>query len=199
MKRSMALALAVLPLLAPALAAQTESAKTAAGSNQFYLGYSLLTNSFNSHSYSGPNGDFRGAVLNGMEAAATFHPRGSFALKAEGLGFFGTSLGNSTLAQFFLGGGQYTRRMGRESGYAHLLGGLGHINKDALNLGGLGPTSNFSPAFDAGGGIDTHVSSNLSWRVEGALLFAHFTPKDDQIQNTPMFFGRFSTGIVCRF
>jgi hypothetical protein len=76
---------------------------------------------------------------------------------------------------------------------------LGVINKQALNTENLGPKSHFSVATDTGGGIDTPLSPRVAWRVEGAFMFSHFTANSDQIHGTPIFFGRFSTGIVWRF
>lgn len=193
---------AALPLFAlvvvPSITAQTEAVAKAAGTTEIYGGYSLLSNSFNSHSYaSGTN--FRGPVLNGWAAAVNFPSRGRLGIKVEGLGFYGTSLGDPTHANFFLAGGQYSKGFGRESAYVHLLAGLGHINDQALTLGGEGPSSNISVAADGGGGIDTPLSRHIAWRVEGALLFAHFTAASNQIQGSPNYFGRFSTGMVLRF
>jgi hypothetical protein len=181
------------PILAAALPAQTEPGTNPAQSREIYGGYSYLSNSFNSHE------GFRGPGLNGWDAAGSFPITKRLGVKVEGLGFYGTSLTYSQAAHFFLGGVQYTRSFSKESVFVHGLAGIGHINTDALTLGGQGPKSNFSIATDAGGGIDTPISKRLAWRVEAAMLFADFTPASDQIHQTPNFFARVSTGVAWRF
>jgi hypothetical protein len=168
------------------------------GRQEIYGGYSYLSNSFNTHSY-GNGQTFGGSGLNGWSIAALFPISKSIGVKVTGLGFYGTSLGDSQRAYFFLGGAQYTKRFGKESGFVHGLAGLGHINDQALTLGGEGPQSNFSVTADAGGGLDTPISRSMAWRIEGAMLFADFKPASNQIQGTPKFFARISTGIVFHF
>jgi hypothetical protein len=180
-------------LLIPALSAQTEPVAKLIGVKEIFGGYAYLSNSFNSHT------GFRGPGLNGWDAAAAFPIARNLGVKVEGLGFYGNSLGYAQDAHFFLAGGQYTQRFSNESVFVHGLAGIGHINTEALTLGGEGPSSNFALAADGGGGLDTPISKRMAWRVEGALLYANFTPASNQIHSTPNYFARISTGIVWRF
>lgn len=172
---------------------QIKPASEPARGNGLYVGYSYLSNSFNSHT------DFSGGGLNGWDAAGTFPLIQHLSVKAEAFGFYGNSLGDSQQAHFFLLGGQYGGRPGKESAFVHGLIGLGHINDQALTLGGQGPSSNFSFAADAGAGLDTPIAQHLAWRFEGSMLHSNFGAASDQIHGLPNYFARISTGIVWRF
>jgi hypothetical protein len=175
------------------LIAQIEPGSHDSGRNEMNAGYTYLSNSFNNYA------SFSGGGLSGWEAGASFPLIHGFAVKAEALGFYGNSLGDSQVAHFVLAGGQYRRRFGKESVFVHGLAGIGHINDAALALGGEGPSSNFSLAADVGAGLDTPFARRLAWRVAGSMLRSNFTAASDQIHGLPNLFARLSTGIVWRF
>ena len=193
--RCLVFAVLLLPVLAMPrmLAGQIKPVAEPVRGNELYFGYSYLSNSFNSYA------NFSGGGLNGWDAAGTFPVTHSVAVKAEAFGFYGNSLGDSQLAHFFLVGGQYGRHFGKESAFVHGMVGLGHINDQALTLGGEGPSSNFSFAADAGAGLDTPIARSLAWRVEGSMLYSDFTAASNQIHGLPTYFARFSTGVAWRF
>lgn len=175
------------------LVAQIEPGTNPIRGSELYGGYSYLSNSFNSHA------GFSGGGLNGWDAAASFPMSHGLGAKVAAFGFYGNSLGDSQAAHFVLAGGQYTKRIGKESAFVHGLAGIGHINDQALTLGGEGPSSNFSFAADAGAGLDIPIKRRLAWRVEGGMLHSNFTAASNQIHSLPNYFARFSTGLVFRF
>ena len=186
-------AVPLLLLFVSAAFAQTDPASHSPRENEFYAGYSYLSTSFNAHA------GFSGSGLNGWDASAMLHLTHALGIKVAGIGEYGTSLGDSQQVHFLMGGGQYTRYFRANSIYLHGLVGIGHINAEALTLGGEGPSSDFSFTADAGGGFNVPISRRAAWRFEAAMLHANFTPMSDQIHGTPNYFARISTGIAWRF
>lgn len=181
-------------LLCSACCQAQEGALKAANNITVYGGYSWLSNSFNNHSsYSSGSG------MNGWNADVGLPVFRHFDLKLEGLGFYNNNLGIATHAHFFLAGPTLCHRLGKNTLFVQGLGGLGHINGEAMALGGdpAGRTNSFSA--DLGGGMDFHVAPRIAWRVEGGTLFSAFSSASDQIHGLPRWFGRVSTGIVARF
>lgn len=193
--RRKCLALAPLLLVLPitGVRAQTDAGSRAPGETELYAGYSYLSNSFNSHT------GFSGGGLNGWDASVKLPLSNSFGVKIAAIGEYGSSLGDAQRAHFIMGGGQYGWRFGASSAYVHGLVGLGHINAQALTLGGQGPNSDSSLTEDAGGGFNVPFSRRMAWRIEAAMLHADFTPASNQIHDTPNYFARISTGVVWRF
>jgi hypothetical protein len=181
------------PGIADRLAAQAQTANEAnPGRKEFFAGYSFLSNSFNGHSSSASH-----QPLNGWELsfAAPVSRRLSFKVSANG--YYGTSLGSPQRPIFILGGVTYSRHFGKEVGFVEGLAGLGILNKDWW--GGEVPGATKSFAGSAGGGLDTPLTKRLAFRVQGGLLFAHFTINDNQISGLPNYFAQISSGLVWRF
>ncbi len=184
-------------LLLPAtLTAQnTHSEASDPGKYDLFGGYSLLSNSFNGH-----NSATSHTPLNGWNAALSAPvsrvSRG-FGIKADVSGYYGTSLFSPQHPIFVLGGAQYSKHFGKETGYVEGLVGIGHLNKNWWGGEGQGSTNSFTAA--VGAGLDTPIARNLSFRVQGDLLHANFTIPNDEIHALPNYFARISTGLVWRF
>ncbi|HWG19154.1 MAG TPA: hypothetical protein VG225_01405 [Terracidiphilus sp.] len=158
-----------------------------------YGGYSYLSNSFNNHStYSSGSG------MNGWDADVTLPAFRSWNLKLEGLGFYDNNLGDAERAHFFLAGPVLKHRLGKDTLFAQGLAGYGHINAQALSLGGEGANTNTFAA-DVDGGIDIPFAPRIAWRVQGGVLYSAFGAQSNQISGLPRWFGRLSTGVVLRF
>lgn len=168
--------------------------KSHAAKTEFYAGYGFLSNSFND--YAG----FSGSPMNGWDASVTRHVASSLSLTFDALGLYGTSLFASQSEHSLLAGPQWTWHLARESAFVHGLVGIGHINKGAIPFDNSSPSSNgFTFAALAGGGIDTTLSHNLAWRIEGDYLRSQYGSNSDQIHNLRGNFAHFTTGLVFRF
>lgn len=159
---------------------------------ELFGGYSFLSNSFNGHdSYTSRQ------PLNGWDVAFTARASRRLSVKVDASGYYGTSLGSPQRPIFVLGGGQYSRRFGKESAFIEGLAGIGHLNSDWW--GGEIPGHTVSFAGLAGGGLDRQITPRISFRLEGDLLYTNFTIADDQIHGLPNYFASISTGLVWRF
>lgn len=167
--------------------------KSASGKNEFYTGYGFLSNSFNNYA------EFSGSPMNGWDFALTGHISGPFSFKIGALGMYGTNLGASQIEHSLLFGPQWTVHGTRESFFAHGLAGMGFINSGAIPFDNSRPSSIFTFAALAGGGVDTSLSHSLAWRVEGDYLRSQYGSKSDQIHNLRGNFAHLSTGLVIRF
>lgn len=178
--------------LALPLGIEGQETTAASGGYQLAAGYSFLSNSFNGHTTGTSH-----SPLNGWDVAMTYPgPRG-LGFKADLSGYYGTSLGSPQRPIFVMGGVQYSRHFGKETGFAEGLVGAGHLNSDWW--GGSAPGNTFSFASAAGGGVDLSLSRRTAFRVQGDVQYSNFTIPDDQIHGLPNYFARISTGLVWRF
>jgi hypothetical protein len=162
---------------------------------QVYGGYTFLSNSFN-----GVAGSRQ--PLNGWDAAVAFPSWRGLRFKVDTFAYRGTNLGAPQHAIFFMGGGQYTWRIGRESVYVQGLMGDGGLNKDWGANKTTGETASFSTL--AGGGLDTPVTRHLAFRVDGGFQYTNFVLQAPDlypyvIPGLPNYFGRISSGLVWHF
>ena len=185
-------------LLLPAtLTAQnTHSEASDPGKYDLFGGYSLLSNSFNGH-----NSATSHTPLNGWNAALSAPvsrvSRG-FGIKADVSGYYGTSLFSPQHPIFVLGGAQYSKHFGKETGYVEGLVGIGHLNKNWWWARVRGKHEFIYRS--RGRGLDTPIARNLSFRGgREILLDANFTIPNDEIHALPNYFARISTGLVRRF
>ncbi len=179
--------------LSPVLHAQSD----APARYQVYAGYSFLSNSFN-----GVPGSRQ--PLNGWDTAIAFPAWHSLRFKIDTFGYGGTNLGASQDAFFIMGGGQYSRRVHRETVFVEGLAGDGGLNRDWGANKVPGETASFAAV--AGGGVDTPLTHSFAFRASGGFLYSNFVlvqslqtlvPYD--LPGLPNFFGRISTGVVWNF
>jgi hypothetical protein len=161
--------------------------------NAFYAGYSFLSNSFNDYA------EFSGTPLNGWHVALDSPVTSSLSVSIDGLGFYGTNLGDSQIEHSLLVGPQWTRQVGKESAFVHGLIGAGVINSGAIPFDNSKPSSNITFAALTGCGLDTPLSPHLAWRVEGDYLRSQYGSDSNQIHNLRGNFAHFTTGFVFRF
>jgi hypothetical protein len=162
------------------------------GGNEFFAGYSFLSNSFNGHSSATSH-----QPLSGWEAAFAVPVSRALRVKVEADGYYGTSLDSPQRPTFFLGGLAGAKHFGKEVGFVEGLAGLGILNSDWWGGEVHGATTSFVAR--TGGGLDTPLSHRLAFRLQGGMLYANFTIKDNQIHSLPHYFARISTGLVWRF
>jgi hypothetical protein len=186
------------PLIFPvcvssALCAQPE----AFAHHEIYGGYSLLSNSFN-----GVPGSRR--PLNGWDASFGFAPWRGLRFKVEAFGYRGTNLGAPQQPLFILGGGQYSRRVRRETIFVEGMAGEVGLNRNWGANQTLGETASFATLL--GGGLDTPLSRRFACRVNAGFVYENIAlqgPKPlinpYRIPGLPNYFGRISTGLVWRF
>ena len=164
---------------------------------QLYGGYTLLSNSFN-----GVPGSHQ--PLNGWDAAMAFQPWHHLRFKLDTYAYSGSNLGAPQKGLFILAGGQYGRRLGRESVFVEGLMGVVGLNKDW----GAQKTPGESAAFATlvGGGVDTPLARHFAYRLDGGFQYAYTALQGPQpniipyrISGLPTYFGRVSTGLVWLF
>jgi hypothetical protein len=177
--------------MAPTLGAQSESHSR----YQIYGGYTFLSNSFN-----GVAGAHQ--PLNGWDAAIAFPPWHHLRFKIDTFDYSGNNLGAPQHALFIMGGGQYERRLKRETLFAEILMGDGGLNHDWGANRIPGETASFSTVL--GGGLDTPISKRFAYRVSGDFQYSNFYLSGDlnlpyRIPGLPNYFGRISTGLVWNF
>jgi hypothetical protein len=166
---------------------------------QIYGGYSWLSNSFN-----GAPGARQ--PLNGWNAGIAFAPWHHLRFKLDYSMFRGTNLGTPQHAYLILGGGQYEAAFHRERFFAEALvgeAGLNNtwygVNSDGYKSGDTGGKASLAEFL--GGGIDTPIGPNTSFRVEGGVQHSNFNPIEPDtapyhVNGLPNYFGRLSAGIV---
>jgi hypothetical protein len=164
---------------------------------QIYGGYTFLSNSFN-----GVPGSRR--PLNGWDASVAFPAWHSVRFKIDISGYRGTNLGAPQHAIFFMGGGQYTWHLGKESVFAEGLVGDGGLNRFWGANQTPGETASFATLL--GGGLDTPLTRRIAFRVSGGYQWSNFALVQSvatlipyRIPGLPNNFGRISTGCVWRF
>lgn len=186
------LLLIALLCLSTALRAQTETPAR----YQVYGGYAFLSNSLN-----GVPGSHR--PLNGWDAAAEFPSWHGLRFKMYVAGYRGTNLGAPQNLLFILAGGQYSRRIGRETAFVEGLVGAGGANKSWPADNAIGQTASFSSL--VGGGLDTRLTRHLAYRVSGGYQYSYFALEQPitlvpyVIPGLPNNFGRISSGLVWQF
>ena len=175
-----------------ALHAQSESRAR----YQVYGGYTFLSNSLD-----GVAGSHQ--PLNGWDAALAFPPWHSLRFKMDFAAYRGTNLGAPQHPYFILGGGQYTRRLARESVFVQALMGTGGANKTWAADNAIGQTASFASL--VGGGLDTPLKRRIAFRVEGGYQYSYFALVQPgslvpyRIPGLPNNFGRISSGLVWLF
>lgn len=166
---------------------------------ELFAGYSLLSNSLN-----GVSGSHQ--VMNGEEVAVELSPWHNLRPKFDAFAYQGSNLGAAEHPYFIMFGGQYDKKLGRETGFIEGLGGEGGVNANWGANGAIGQTASFSAIL--GGGLDTPLSPRFAFRVQGDFQYAYFKVAVSRGVNTgapiyvpglPVFFGRVTSGIVWRF
>ncbi|HEY1983989.1 MAG TPA: hypothetical protein VGG85_01185 [Terracidiphilus sp.] len=187
------LPLLFLVCLSSVLHAQTESP----AHYQLYGGYTFLSNSFN-----GVPGARQ--PLNGWDASLAFQPWHNLRFKLDTYAYSGTNLGAPQKPWFIMAGGQYGRRLGRESVFVEALVGDAGINKDWGPNRITGGTATFATL--VGGGVDTPIARHFAYRATGGFQYSYTdlaveTPiyLPYRIPGLPTYFARISTGLVWLF
>jgi hypothetical protein len=166
-------------------------------SYEVYGGYTFLSNSFN-----GVPGARQ--PLNGWDTSVGFPPWHNLRFKAEVFGYRGSNLGAAQNAFIIVGGGQYSRHIGKESVFVEVLAGEQGMNRYWGANKTPGAIASFSSIL--GGGLDTPITRHLAFRVAAdyqwenlALIIALNNDMPIRPPGLPNNFGRISTGCVLRF
>ncbi len=163
---------------------------------QIYGGYSFFSNSLNG---------LPGArqPLNGWDASMGFPSWHNLRFKVDFSSYTGTNQGAQQKPYFILGGGQYSKRLGRETLFGEGLAGVGGANRYwGANATG-GETASFSGLM--GGGLDTPIARRIAFRVEGDFQYAYFALGSGKyfvpyrIPGLPTNFARVTSGLVFQF
>jgi len=161
---------------------------------QVYGTFSYLSNSLN-----GTPGAHQ--PLTGWDAGATIPWFHQLRFVVDVSGYQGNNLNASQNVVFIMAGGQYERRVGREGLFVKALAGDGRTNQHWGANGALGETASFSTFL--GGGLDTPLSHQFAFRVEGGFQHADFAllqsvadPVPYRIPGLPNYFGRISAGMT---
>jgi hypothetical protein len=124
--------------------------------------------------------------------------------KIDMYGYRGTNLNAPQNGLFIMAGGQYSRRIRRETVFGEALAGDLGLNKNWGANGVTGQAAAFATL--AGGGIDTPLSRHLAYRVDGGFQYVYTAlqgPPPLQVAvrppGLPTYFGRLSTGVVWKF
>jgi hypothetical protein len=179
--------------LSPRLRAQPD----APAHHQLYAGYTFLSNSFN-----GVPGARQ--PLNGWDASFAFAPWHGLRFKVETFAYRGTNLAAPQQPMFILGGGQYGRRIHRETLFVEGMAGDVGLNRNWGPNGSAGETASFATLL--GGGVDTPLSRRFSYRASAGFIYQNIALQSPRptlvpyrIPGLPNFFARFSTGLVWNF
>lgn len=161
-------------------------------------GYSVLSNS--------PNG-VRGSrqPLNGFAASLGMLPWRGWKLRADAADYRGTNLNAQEHLLFLLGGGEYGRRLRRETAFADALLGAVNVNRQWMQNGEAGQTTSLLCV--AGGGLDTPLRPQLAFRIGGDFLYMNLhaalasipSPQPvypNPVHGLPNFYGRVFFGLV---
>lgn len=162
---------------------------------QIYGGYAYLSNSIN-----GVAGSHK--ALNGWDASVAFPAWHALRFKIDVSSYHGANLGAPQHPYYIMGGGQYGRRLGRETLFVEGLVGDGGVNKDWGAGATNGQTASFSTL--AGGGLDTRLTRRIALRVDGDFQYSYFALVHKgnipyRIPGLPTNFGRVSGGLVWAF
>lgn len=161
---------------------------------EIFAGYSWLSNSFN-----GVPGSRQG--LNGEEGSVAFPGWHGLRVKVDVAHYSGTNLGAKQDAVFIMGGGQYEHNFHRERVFGQALFGDIGMNRYWGAGGQPGETASFVTKL--GGGVDTPVSRNFAFRVEGdwlnenlALIRSLNDPRPYRVPGLPQNFFGLTAGLV---
>ena len=187
------LSLIAILCLSCALHAETE----APARFQIFGGYSYQSNTFN-----GVPGSRQ--ALNGWDAAAGFPAWHRLRFMIDIYGYRGTNLGAPQNAVFFLGGGQYGWKLGRETVFVEGLAGDAGLNKNWGANQITGGTASFATL--VGGGLDTRITRRIAFRASGGYQYTYFNLVSPyphllpyRIPGLPTNFAHVSTGLVWSF
>ncbi len=179
--------------LSSLLHAQSE----AAPHYQLFGGYAFLSNSIN-----GVPGAHQ--PLNGWDASLAFSSWHNLRFKIDFSTYVGTNLGASQKPYSIAGGGQYAKRLGKESLFVEGLVGNVGINRYWGPNQLPGDTASFVSIL--GGGVDTPISRRFAFRVAGDYQWTNFSlieSVSDAVPYTypgiPRYFARITSGIVWQF
>jgi hypothetical protein len=183
--------------LTPALHAQSQAPER----YQIYGGYAFLSNSLN-----GVTGFHQ--PLNGYDASVAFPSWHNLRFKVDFSAYRGTNLGTPQHPYFILGGGQYSRRIGKETVFVEALAGTGGANQSwgTNTANANGQSASFASL--VGGGLDTPVTRHIAFRVNGGYQYSYFCLESTsqstylvpfRIPGLPTNFGRISSGLVWKF
>jgi hypothetical protein len=164
---------------------------------QLYGGYTFLSNSIN-----GVPGSRQ--PMNGWDASIAFPSWHDLRFKIDVYGYDATNLGASQKPWYIMAGGQYTRRLGRESVFVEGLFGDAGINRYWGPNQLPGDTASFVTLL--GGGLDTPISRRLAFRASAGYQWSNFSLVNNVSQavpytypGIPRYFARISSGLVWSF
>jgi hypothetical protein len=163
---------------------------------QVYGGYSFLSNSLN-----GVSGSHQ--PLNGWDASLACPSWHGLRFKIDTSAYRGANLGTPQHLFFIMGGGQYSRRFGKETVYVEGLAGDGGANKTWPANNAIGQTVSFAAL--VGGGLDTPLRRRIAFRMSGDFQYSYFALNSPpflipyRIPGLPTNFGRVSSGLVWQF
>jgi hypothetical protein len=161
---------------------------------QVFGGFTWLSNSFN-----GMQGAHQ--PLTGWNAGTSLPWFHSLRLLIDVSRVTGTDLGAPQRATIIMGGGQYETHFHREGFFVQGLVGDVGMNRNWAPEAALGATASFTEFL--GGGIDTPLTHQLAFRVDGgwqhtnlALIESKTDPVPYHLAGLPNGFGRISAGMV---
>jgi opacity protein-like surface antigen len=121
---------------------------------------------FGGYSYVRTAGNFN---INGWNAQAAFNVNHWFGVAADLSGHYQTRSENyvrkSAALTNFMFGPQFSDRVGRITGFAHVLVGGAHVDEGLLLRGGATPKASTNFAMALGGGIDANVNGMIAVRL----------------------------------
>jgi len=187
--------LAVLPLLSYQIPAQEA---TAPAHHEIYAGYTFLSNTFN-----GVPGARQ--PLNGWDASLALGYCRGLRFKAETFAYRGTNLGAPQNPMFIVAGGQFGRRLGKETIFVEGMAGDVSLNRDWGANKSAGETASFASLL--GGGLDSPLSRHFALRAGAGFVYENIALQGPRatgllpyrIPGLPNYFARISTGLVWRF
>jgi hypothetical protein len=140
------------------------------------VSYGQFTNVVNTQSYRG---------WNGSAEAIPFARYPHIGGVVDVSGFYRNNATGKVTQYNYLGGVRLSATFGKFRPFAHVMGGLQHVNSSGIIYS--------HPALDFGGGLDYKLFfKNFSWRVQGDYVRTHYSSANQNAY-------RASTGIVWRF
>lgn len=179
-------------------ALSSQEAPTGLPPHELYAGYTYLSNSTN-----GVPGARQ--PLNGYDASFAFAAWHGLRFKVETFSYHGTNLGASEDPMFIMGGGQYSRRIGREIVFVEGMAGDMGMNRDWGANQSHGETASFATLL--GGGFDSPLARHFALRASAGFVYENIALQGPlatglvpyRIPGLPNYFARISTGLVWPF